>query len=533
MKDRKLKLNKSLIGLLVLGTTLAAGPAFADFAGFNAGDLIVSTSTYEDTGAVANLQVGQSLPGGGAAVANGAYPNVFNNDTPDSSFGVSSPIILQDVTTSGALVSTLNLTQMAANQGVNLTTSFSSKSELAINLSTDGSALTFMGYNAAVGAIDVSNSNTPGNVDTTNTDTANPTYRSVVQLNASGTLQAKQTNAYSGNNGRGAILANGNYYLVGNAGNGSAKANTQNLTNVVTSTGVQLATPGGSANTTVVGTLQGTTGTTTGWQYGYSVTQSGYAADKSGKDDNFRGETIYNNTLYVTKGSGSNGVDTVYQVGTAGTLPTSATASATNLTPLPGLPVALAKTAISTTNPAFTPVGIWFANATTLYVADEGDGVAADMGAGSKTDPYAGLSKWTYSSGKWNLDYIMQSGLNLGVAYSVSDGKGNTYSVTGTDGLRNITGKINGNGAVTIYGVTSTVSGYGDQGADPNMLVAITDNLGAKTLPTGESFTILETAQYGQVLRGVAVTPTPLPGTSCLLGSGLAILIGLKRKFLG
>ncbi len=45
-----------------------------------------------------------------------------------------------------------------------------------------------------------------------------------------------------------------------------------------------------------------------------------------------------------------------------------------------------------------------------------------------------------------------------------------------TDGLRNITGRVNPNGTVTIYAITSTVSGGGDQGADPNKLVAITDN---------------------------------------------------------
>ena len=40
--------------------------------------------------------------------------------------------------------------------------------------------------------------------------------------------------------------------------------------------------------------------------------------DKVAKDDNFRGETVYNNVLYYTKGSGSNGVDTVYFVDTTG-----------------------------------------------------------------------------------------------------------------------------------------------------------------------------------------------------------------------
>ena len=50
----------------------------------------------------------------------------------------------------------------------------------------------------------------------------------------------------------------------------------------------------------------------------FSVTQLGDKADKIGKDDNFRGLTIYNNVLYFTKGSGSNGVNTVYFVDTTG-----------------------------------------------------------------------------------------------------------------------------------------------------------------------------------------------------------------------
>src|ERR1035437_8382872 len=50
-----------------------------------------------------------------------------------------------------------------------------------------------------------------------------------------------------------------------------------------------------------------------------------------------------------------------------------------------------------------------------------------------------------------------------------------------TDGLRNITGRVNPGGTVTIWAVTSTVSGGGDQGADPNKLVAVTDKLAAVT----------------------------------------------------
>ena len=66
---------------------------------------------------------------------------------------------------------------------------------------------------------------------------------------------------------------------------------------------------------------------------------------------------------------------------------------------------------------------------------------------------------------------------------------------------------MNGDGTATIYAITSTVSGSGDQGADPNKLVAITDNLSATTLPGSESFTSLKSALYGEVLRGVSFTP--------------------------
>ena len=82
-----------------------------------------------------------------------------------------------------------------------------------------------------------------------------------------------------------------------------------------------------------------------------------------------------------------------------------------------------------------------------------------------------------------------------------------------TDGLRNINGQINGDGTVTIWAITSTVSGNGDQGADPNRLVAITDNPASATPAPGESFVTVRQAGYGQVLRGVSFTPgTGSPG---------------------
>ncbi|HZP58926.1 MAG TPA: hypothetical protein VFB27_01285 [Opitutaceae bacterium] len=509
--------------LLAGAALLAAGmPMFAQ--AFDPNELVVSRSVY--TGTASTVTIGQALPGGGTAVADGSYPNVWQNEGPDPSFGMTSPIYLDQLSTSGTRLSSTNVTDELAGQGINLSTSFSSKSELSLNLSTDGSSITFMGYVSAPNTLDVSNSNTPGHVDPSN-PVASTFQRAVAQVNLNGSIQVTPVNAYSGNNGRAAILANGNYYMVGNAGNGSGTE----PTNIVNNTGVQMTTPGGSPNTTVVGAQQGTPGSKNGFQYGFSVTQVGDPADKSGKDDNFRGMTVFNNTLYVTKGSGGNGINTVYQVGPAGTLPTAATAGSTTFSILPGFPTLLA----NSTSGVSHPFGLWFANATTLYVADEGDGVLADLTNGK--DTHSGLQKWSFDGTLWHLDYTLQNGLNLGTQYSVANGpSGQVYPASmdpATDGLRDITGKVNADGTVTIFGVTSTISSSTDQGADPNKLMAITDNLSFTSLSqsASEQFNTLETAGYGEVLRGVAFAPIPEPGFyTTILGASAALCLAVRRR---
>ncbi len=511
------------LGLLGLAGTIAAAQNAQAFY-FTPGDLVVSTSTYQ--GIAASVTVGQALPGGGVAVANGSYPNVFKNEAPDASFGITSSITLQELTTSGTQVATLAIASAVA------VTSFPSKSELALNLSANGQVLSFSGYAAAVNALDVSNSNTPGHIDATNPVAIAPVQRTVVVVGTNGVATASNDNAYSGNNQRAVIVSGNTFYTVGNAGNGGSPE----PINIVNNTGVQIGTLG-NPNTTAVGVQNGTPGATNGFQFGYTVTSNGYAADKSGKDDNFRGETIFNNTLYVTKGSGGNGVDTVYQVGTAGTLPTLATASSTTITILPGLPTGLAKNIVTDPTKSaflttdFHPFGIWFANATTLYVADEGDGVNTTANA---LNPNSGLEKWVLSGGTWHLAYTLQNGLHLGEQYTVcgtvTDSTG-CYSAA-TDGLRNLTGQVNTDGTVNLYAITSTISTNTDQGADPNRLVAITDTLADTTAAqaAGESFTTLETAAYGQVLRGVSFTPTPEPASFAIFGAGLAALGLIRRK---
>jgi len=513
------------------------GGAGSDRFEFKSGTLVLSRSVF--AGTASSVTVGQTLPPGcvartvsvpllaggtasvkvkcATAVADGTYPTIFANDVPDGSFGITSPIFLDNLKTNGEQLGTL------AILSDRIVTSFSSKSELALNRSSDGKSIVFVAYHGGPGFItapnqlDVSNSNTPGVIDPTN-PVSSQYFRAVAEVDANGHVQITDGNAYSGNNGRAAFKANGLYFLAGNDNNGGLSSSqllgSQIGVNLIASTGAELLVPG---QTPPVPPAINKIGE-------FSITQAGFAApDKAGKDNNFRGLTIFNNTMFVTKGSGGNGINTVYQVGQDGVLPSGSTAqlAAEPITILPGFPTSLASGVDQKGNPApiAFPFGIWFADATTLYVCDEGDGTLVTPAVnGNVADApslaTAGVQKWSLSNGSWHLLYVLQNGLDIGVPYSVANYPAALNPATG--GCRNLTGKVKGNGTVDIFAVTSTISASGDQGADPNKLVKVTDRLRATTLPQagghgdGDSigrFVTLRTAKAGEVLRGVAFAP--------------------------
>jgi PEP-CTERM motif len=509
MSDSKFYRHMLTAGCSALAVAVGANAARAT--DYIAGDsLLISTTTYQDVGKVANLVPGVSqLPGANAgqtstAVSSGALNTVWNNEVGDPSFGVTSAISLSDlnVNTGAVLAST------TINPSI-VSTSFSSKSELGLNLTrtSSGYVATFMGYaGGGVGNLDVSNSDTTAFKDTTNPVTsffapgANQTYafnRSVVAFSANGSYTTTQTLAYGGNNGRSALLApNGLYYTVGNSNNGSGTP-----TQLTTSTGLEVATPGSTPNSTMI-----------------DPTFKAVSKDKAGKSSNFRGLTYYDGNLYFTKGSGSNGIDTVYTVSNPdGQLPTSATANDATVSILPGFPTDSAKA----TGGDYTPFGLFFANPTTLYVADEGTGNATDAA------DHAGLEKWTLSDGTWSLDYTLQDNL-IGQMYSV---QGWNYLET-TSGLRNLTGEVNANGTVTLWATTATTSASGDNGADPNEIVEITDALGDTSLPTSEQFSVYDGPQLGLRYGGVAFAAAPEPSTwaMLLLGFGGLGFAGYRKR---
>jgi hypothetical protein len=503
------------------------------------GNLLVSRSVYDND--PANVQPGSALPPGcvsecATATTDGFYPYVWNNALADESFGVTSRIYLDQLSPDGYLLNSLEVPDSPGrepwdSQG-QMVTSFSSKSELALNQSTNGQDVTFMGYLAPVNSLDVSNSNTPGVIDPTN-PVPGANYRVVAEVDSLGRFSFTETNAYSGNNGRAAILNNepgtDALYTAGNAGNGS---NPQ-PDGVILGGGAQIMDPQFKPETAQSPTQPTPVGS-------FNVTQLGDKADKVGKDTNFRGMTIFNHVLYYTKGSGGNGVNTVYFVDTTGhACPNGVGIPAPNA-PLPTAPIAYDPALLQSggvqpynmcilrgfptalKSSSSFPFGIWFANPSTLYVADEGNGeteYSSTTGSytGAAAQPTAGLQKWVFNGQTWSLAYTLQAGLDLGEPYSVPGYPSGDNSLTGlpwapaTDGLRNIIGRVNGDGAATIWATTSTVSGDGDQGADPNKVVAITDNLAATAPPAAESFTTVRAAGYGEVLRGVSFTPGTLP----------------------
>ncbi|HTV04144.1 MAG TPA: hypothetical protein VME86_02165 [Acidobacteriaceae bacterium] len=588
-----MKKRASIVLVAALAGTLVLGPfstkvkaqdwdRHQDFHGFVPGSIVVSGTVY--VGNANTVTPGEVLPPGclntgpvtnpnpatvnvpllpvdqpastttvpvtvscGYASDNGEYPNlhdnhnVWNNDNTDGSFGVSSPIVLWDLNTNGASLGALHV---PTNE---IVTSFSSKSELALNRSTDGRSLTFMGYRGGPGCpaltldpatniltqgttagplsptapnlLDVSASSTPGLCDPTDPAVASfagatsPTayYRAIAEVDALGHITYTDGDAYSGDNSRAAIKANWLYYSVGNDNNsGLSKKQMVETTlgfNLSHSTGAEVFVPGAPPlvppNNNMIS---------------YFV----FSGDKPGKDTNFRGMTIFNNTLYVTKGSGGNGINTVYQLGTPGVLPTPFNAPDGTVnepyTILPGFP----STSASTNSPGGDyPFGIWFANANTLYVCDEGDLIYTPNQvingqvnvADSGTLTTAGLQKWvltTTASGSqtWVREYVIQNGLNLGVPYSVPNYPASIEPATG--GCRNIAGVVNRDGTATIYAVTSTISLNGDNGADPNKLVKVTDQISATKPATSgylDTFVTIRSARAREAFRGVALAP--------------------------
>jgi hypothetical protein len=163
-----------------------------------------------------------------------------------------------------------------------------------------------------------------------------------------------------------------------------------------------------------------------------------------------------------------------------------------------------------------SPNDFFYANATTLYVADSG-APKNDSTVNSGTSiGDGGLQKWSLVGHTWTLDYTLAAGLNL-VANTAA---------SGTTGLLSLTGELI-NGEVELFATNYTI---GD--TDQTYLYGITDLLSATTRPVTEQFTQLAVAPTDTTFKGVAFAPAPIPEPQAyaLMIAGFGVLGGLARR---
>jgi hypothetical protein len=247
---------------------------------------------------------------------------------------------------------------------------------------------------------------------------------------------------------------------------------------------------------------------------------------------------VYNNQLFVSvdsKGGKNSARSFIGTLGAQGALPTSLTNNAgsppggsNGPTMLPGFgnTGGTGKLTINalTTNGInaigemvnLSPEDYFFANATTLYVADSGNPKNDSTVSSGTSVGDGGLQKWVFNGKSWNLDYTLSSGLNL-VANTAA---------AGTTGLFGLTGEVVGN-SVELFATNATV---GD--TDPTFLYGLTDILSATAPAAGESFTQLAAAPTDSNFKGVAFAPTavPEPATWAMMLMGFGGLGGLLRS---
>lgn len=420
--------------------------------------------------------------------------SVYGNGNQSGTYGdnQAAPIVLRDVTTSGTFVDQLVLPQasfIGAGGTLNSAISgeYGSSSEGTLQLSADGHLLTIMGYGVNAAAF--------------NGATVNPS-------NAYGTQALAQTTSVLGGSSRAvsrvvaAVNANG---VVDTSTALYGFANTNNPRSVTTVNGSSFYVAG-----------QGVKGDATqGVQFVHDGASSGTVI-YHGTDT--RTAMIVNGQLYVSTDSKQGGTASdkgssniaVYGAGlpTAATTPTMLVGISNSVTLAAGQ-----GNGISVTGKVnLSPENFFFANANTLYVADGGQPKRAGLGDG-------GLQKWSLVNGAWNLDYTLSAGLDL-VANTAT---------SGTSGLIGLTGKDVG-GEVELFATNSTI---GDEGQ--TYLFGIEDSLSARSLPNGESFTILDTAAPDTNIRGVAFAPTsavPEPANVAMFLAGLGAFgfISLRRN---
>jgi hypothetical protein len=505
-------MNRHIGKIAIAGAFLISGPAFGQFF---AGNVVVSV---EGCGI-------NSGPGVGCASVGGTGTGAGNSTLGGYGDNQAAPLTLFQYTPTGTFVNSLVLPQTANGSNFAVSGEYGSSSEGTLQLSGNGQYLTIVGYGISAGTFNA-NPNTysaaPNSAlaqsGSLTGQSYTPVARVVALINAGGNVNSTTGlyNVFSGNNPRSAYTVNGtSVYVSGQGTSGDAT---------------------GGVFYSAIGAVNNSPTSLTGNDAG------------TGSSQDTRTVQVSNGQLYVSLDSKSGANNRSY-IGTPGTgTPTTACGVAGNSSGTGGC----APTQLSSANNAGTPVAVtstgklvltagetngvnstgeqinlspenyWFANSTTMYVADDG---SPKQTSATSTLGDGGLQKWSLVSGVWELDYTLSAGLGL-VENTASDAS----DLDGTTGLLGLTGElIDGGTEVELFATNYTIADL-----DQTSLYGIVDVLGDTINPGNETFTQLAAAPADSNFKGVALAPTPEPATFALFGFGLAamVLIARRRKAL-
>jgi hypothetical protein len=459
-----------------------------------------------------------------------------------------SPMTLQEFSlgaggTSATSVGSLVLPQTTNQGGVGnspISGEYGSASEGILQQSANGQYLTVMGYGVNANTFNNAPLSTYGTAAlgqttslTGQTVTTVPRVVALIGANGSVDTTTALTGVFNQNNPRSVATVDGkSFYVSGQGVTGDGTGGVFYAT-----LGATTATPINANTTTPSGTSNPAVATET------------------------RSVEIYNGQLYVSRdfkvsGTPNDATDIRSLTGPGGTLPTSSTGltvtrvlpsvnsvnggntGSIDLTAGLGNGVNNFKAPLSDPNQTnrigkfvyLSPEEFFFANSTTMYVADSGQPKNGSTDAAAEGE--GGLQKWSLNTttGVWSLDYDLVAGLGL-----VNNDSANSATPTaaGVTGLFGLTGEVVGD-QVELFATS-----YGLNELSPSFLYEITDSLSCVDSPntqgscsSGELFTTLVSSTPGESIRGVAFAPTPLPASWTFMLIGLAGFgwVTLRRK---
>ena len=376
------------------------------------------------------------------------------------------PIVLRDITTAGAFVGQIVLPQSgfknaAGETNLPISGEYGSSSEGTLQLSADGHLLVIMGYGIAAATFNdatIEKNNAYGTQALAQTGSRGKgpviaVPRVVAAVTAQGEVDTRTAlfDFADTNNPRSVATVDGSLFYV--AGQGHKHDATQ---------GVQLARAGASSGTAIY------------------------------HDIDVRIATIAGGRLYVSADTKQGGTPEAPGTANISVYGDGLPSAAVTPTVLPGLAneISLADgrgNGVNTTPRAnLSPENFFFANASTLYVADSGQPKRKGLGDG-------GLQKWSLVDGRWQLDYTLAKGLDL---------QPNTAHA-GTSGLIGLTGRV-ANDRVELFATTSSLDETGQ-----TFVVGIADSLSARQPSADQAFQVLAASAPDTVIRGIAFAPTP------------------------